>query len=225
MELSMTRATAFACWRLGDRGPMETLLDEFADKRRTASMSRSELMQHYFNLGYTFNMIRRHREALRAYRSCVILYKGDTLKQENWGQIAQYNIACIHAMTGNVRAGIRALHRAIDLLYLDDRWMTLDGDLDNLRGDPRFSLCMARIMMRRADQMDSQSFLVQLNHEKALDHLTEAVDRGLSLSHWVEADPLYKPLRSSPAYRKLVGRLLARAVLRGLGLGGPRPGE
>jgi HEAT repeat protein len=214
--LSKTRACAFACWKLGNRGPIRIFL-RYMVTRRARFGDRETRMSHHFDLGYTYNMILRTEEALAEYEKCVRLYRSHPQGQNRTPLIAQYNIACLYAMQKNVSAGLRALALSVDLGYDDYSWMQKDGDLLSLQADPRFDLVMARIFIKRARTFGRHEIFNTINLEEALEHVQRAVDRGLLPCHWIGADNDYKLLRSLEGYPLLAFRMALRALRKSLG--------
>ncbi len=58
--------------------------------------------------------------------------------------VAVYNLACSHALTGQVNEALDALERAWDLGYRDPEHMRRDRDLAALQGLARFQLLLRR---------------------------------------------------------------------------------
>lgn len=56
-----------------------------------------------------------------------------------------YNLACSYALTGSVDEAFAALEQAVLTGYDGYDWMREDGDLESLRGDPRFETLLARM--------------------------------------------------------------------------------
>ena len=56
-----------------------------------------------------------------------------------------YNLACSLALTGSHDEAFEALASAVDLGYDDVDHLRADGDLDALRGDPRFATLLERL--------------------------------------------------------------------------------
>jgi serine/threonine protein kinase/tetratricopeptide (TPR) repeat protein len=56
-----------------------------------------------------------------------------------------YNLGCIHALAGNVEEAIDCLERAAAGGLLQKGWYEHDGDLDPLRGHPRFKALLERM--------------------------------------------------------------------------------
>ena len=56
-----------------------------------------------------------------------------------------YNLACSHALVGNLDAALNALDRSISIGYDDLDHLTRDADLDPIRDDARFKAMVARI--------------------------------------------------------------------------------
>jgi tetratricopeptide (TPR) repeat protein len=52
--------------------------------------------------------------------------------------LAHYNLACSYALLKRPDQAIKALRQAIELGYVDFRYMREDHDLDSIRHDPRF---------------------------------------------------------------------------------------
>ena len=57
-----------------------------------------------------------------------------------------YNLACSYSLTGRSDESFQALHRAIELGYRDFQWMLRDKDLEQIRGDQRFSALLKKIL-------------------------------------------------------------------------------
>jgi hypothetical protein len=49
-----------------------------------------------------------------------------------------YNLACSHALNGDVARAAKALEKALALGYRDFKWLAKDPDLRRLRKDPRY---------------------------------------------------------------------------------------
>lgn len=67
-----------------------------------------------------------HERSLEVDRRLVRLAPDD--------EVAHYNLACNLALAGQTREGLQQLRRALELGYRDFRYLTMDGDLDALRG-------------------------------------------------------------------------------------------
>ncbi len=64
--------------------------------------------------------------------------------------VAQYNLACVHAVLGNVDKAIDILEQLLPRSSVYHiKWFTHDSDLDNLRDDPRFRKLLAEAMKER----------------------------------------------------------------------------
>jgi HEAT repeat protein len=221
------RACAFACWCLGNPRPIRRVIEELGKLLQPDdSREPGSLVLTYFNLGYTHNMIKEPDKALAYYRRCVFLEKARVQRERgNTGSTAQYNIACIHALRGEVDKAIEALCRAADLGYEDAKWTRKDGDLDNIKADPRFHLAQSRIWVRKAVREWHGGPGGQLKNRpqarrdltNALDVLREAVDAGLSPAHWIGGDPAFAFLRNQRDLRADYMVLALRMHLRALG--------
>lgn len=54
--------------------------------------------------------------------------------------LVAYNLACLESMNGEIESAFEWLTYAVDSGYADPAWMLEDTDLENLRGDDRFTL-------------------------------------------------------------------------------------
>jgi beta-lactamase regulating signal transducer with metallopeptidase domain/tetratricopeptide (TPR) repeat protein len=91
----------------------------------------------WFNYGYTSLQARDFQNAVNAFRKTASMeYKPGT---------SAYNIACAHALQGNVDAAFEWLQRAEASGFKLAQYLDEDEDLDALRGDPRFKALSARL--------------------------------------------------------------------------------
>ncbi|MFO0984013.1 MAG: hypothetical protein U1E76_20220 [Planctomycetota bacterium] len=65
--------------------------------------------------------------------------------------VSHYNLACSHALLGQIDAAFAALERAIANGYQDCEHLEHDRDLGALRGDPRYQALCARLRSNPAD--------------------------------------------------------------------------
>ncbi|HUU10678.1 MAG TPA: hypothetical protein VM431_09085 [Phycisphaerae bacterium] len=89
------------------------------------------------HLGYLYTQVRRHRDALLIDQRLVALRPRDP--------VAFYNLACSHALLGQVKRGFDTLRRAIALGYREFDHMQGDEDLANLRRDPQWAELLGTI--------------------------------------------------------------------------------
>jgi len=82
-------------------------------------------------LGCLYTNAARHQDALAVDRRVVALRPRDA--------VAHYNLACSYSNLGRINHGFKALKRALALGWRDVDHMQEDGDLENLRRDPRWS--------------------------------------------------------------------------------------
>ena len=75
-----------------------------------------------------------HHKALELDRRLVQLRPVDA--------VAQYNLACSLAQTGDSESAIDSLQKAMTLGYLDFAQIEIDADLDPVRDHPRFQSLM-----------------------------------------------------------------------------------
>lgn len=57
-----------------------------------------------------------------------------------------YNLACSHALLGQVDDAFTALHTAVERGYRNVEWMTQDEDLQSVHNDPRFKQLLATLV-------------------------------------------------------------------------------
>lgn len=71
-----------------------------------------------------------HARALRAYE--------DALRLNPESREAHYGMACAYSLMNDPGHALGHLERAIELKYVDRAFIERDGDLDNIRNEPRF---------------------------------------------------------------------------------------
>ncbi|MDB6017247.1 MAG: Tetratricopeptide 2 repeat protein [Pedosphaera sp.] len=64
--------------------------------------------------------------------------------------LVQYNLACSYSLTGNFNQAIAALEKALNLGYLDFKWLAQDPDLSELRQHPLYKNIRAKIRRMKA---------------------------------------------------------------------------
>lgn len=75
-----------------------------------------------------------NNDALNEAKSCLL--SQITLVPDNC--VAYYNLACAHSLLQNVKDGLNALKKSVELGYNDFEHMTTDADLTNLFKEPEF---------------------------------------------------------------------------------------
>ena len=73
---------------------------------------------------------RNYGEALIALQKALRITPGDV--------DPYYNLACLHAIKGEIRQGLAHLSRAVSIDRSVRDWAKRDTDLENLRGVPEF---------------------------------------------------------------------------------------
>lgn len=135
--------------RLGDRGPVDKRLADIAAKMtelKKPDMSPQDLRawaEGYRTQATVAQMIHDTDAAIRYYESFVSTVEPlkDKLGAQNTEgdfQNTYYNLACLYALKGDVEGGFKALEKAFAAGYDNYKWANTDGDLTNLRKDPRF---------------------------------------------------------------------------------------
>ena len=128
---------------------------------------RSEIVvdaKHFYDRARQFHKIGRLKNARRLYQKALMLDKGHVYALNNLGVICiqegnysearknleravrlrpeyvdpHYNLACLHAVRGEVKRALDYLKRAVSLDKSVRGWARNDGDLQNLRGVPGF---------------------------------------------------------------------------------------
>jgi tetratricopeptide (TPR) repeat protein len=81
-------------------------------------------------LGHCYLALGRYRESIAAFMTCLDLgYRN---------LHSMYNLACVHARSGDLETALQWLASAYRAGYIDDAHVRTDSDLDPLRSDPRF---------------------------------------------------------------------------------------
>jgi len=89
------------------------------------------------NLGNLYTKRGDYAKGLEVDRRLVQLRPDDA--------IVHYNLACSMSLMGEIEGAFAELKLAVDLGYNDLDYILSDGDLDNIRKDPRFSEFIDRI--------------------------------------------------------------------------------
>ncbi|MBB3915391.1 adenylate/guanylate cyclase domain-containing protein [Rhizobium fabae] len=96
-----------------------------------------------------------------AHRGALALaHLGDAARARDWAAralaidpddiVAQYNLACVHSVLGDVDKAIDLLERLLpNSSVYHIKWFNNDSDLDNIRHDPRFQKLLAAAMTQR----------------------------------------------------------------------------
>jgi hypothetical protein len=135
--------------RLGDRGPVDKQLADIEGRMKELKkpdMPAQELRawaEGYRTMATIGQMIHDTDAAIRYYDSYIATI--EPLKEKLGAQAvagslqnAYYNRACLHSLKGNVDGGLKDLEAAFAAGYDDYKWANTDGDLANLRKDPRW---------------------------------------------------------------------------------------
>jgi len=88
------------------------------------------------SLGELYTKVGRYEDGLQVDLELTRLYPREALV---W-----YNLGCSFALLSHKEEALAALAKAIDLGYVDARWMCKDEDLESLREDPRFKILIRR---------------------------------------------------------------------------------
>jgi len=103
------------------------------------------------------DILKRHPDYVEVLSLLGALYTGNkmyaeglkvderlaTLKEDD--PIVHYNLACSYSLLNQPNRAFEALERAIAQGYRDADHMDKDGDLDNVRGDPRYDRATSKM--------------------------------------------------------------------------------
>ena len=89
-----------------------------------------------------------HRKGLETDEKITRLCPGDP--------VAHYNLACSHALLGQLDAAMESLKKSLALGYRDLRHLEQDKDLENLRKDSRLRELLSRFFPPKADRTSNQ---------------------------------------------------------------------
>jgi len=92
--------------------------------------SSPNYVEPLLTLGNLYTLRGEYRKGLEIDRRLVKLRPEDS--------IVRYNLACSLSLIADLEASLRELRKAIELGYNDTEYMQKDGDLANVRQDPRF---------------------------------------------------------------------------------------
>jgi tetratricopeptide (TPR) repeat protein len=132
--------------RLGDRGPVDKILADYAAKMETLKkpeMSPAETVswaEGYYRSALIAQSIHDTDAAIKFYESFLVAI--EPVREKLAGRIkldgCHYNLACLYSLKNEIDAAIGALEKAFAAGYNDFQWAGKDGDLANVRKDPRF---------------------------------------------------------------------------------------
>jgi tetratricopeptide (TPR) repeat protein len=88
-------------------------------------------------LGLCFQRLGLYQRALRTYE--------EALRRNPDAKEVHYGIACTYALAGDPAHALPHLEHAAEHGYVDRDYMERDGDLDNVRDEPKFREILSRI--------------------------------------------------------------------------------
>ena len=88
-------------------------------------------------MGLCFQRLGLYQRALRSYEEALRLNPG--------AKEVHYGLACTHSLMNDPGHAMGHLERAIQLDYVDRDYIEKDGDLDNIRNEPRFQEMVSRL--------------------------------------------------------------------------------
>jgi len=128
----------FTLAKLGDMHYANQLINSYREYIQKNPDNPQAQAEGYSALAHAYARLEKQEEAIDCYKKAI------DLNPEN-AYIHYYNMACAYSVMKRVEEGLEALKKAIDNGYDDHDWMMLDGDLNNLRKDPRFKKLVERI--------------------------------------------------------------------------------
>ena len=101
----------------------------------------------HFHLGITYVNTQEYDRSIRSFEKVIQLDPTEAA--------AYYNIACCYSLMGNVDEAVKWLAQSVERGFNDYQHMDQDGDLDNMRTDPRYQ--QLREQARQAWETEAQS--------------------------------------------------------------------
>jgi tetratricopeptide (TPR) repeat protein len=140
------RRALYTLARLGDRGPVDRMLAGIASKMEEAKkpdMTPQETRswaEGYYLMALHAQNIHDSELAIKHYESFIGTVEAikDKLTQKDDLSGTYYNLACLYSLKGDVETGLKHLDKSFESGYENYKWANTDGDLANLRKDPRF---------------------------------------------------------------------------------------
>lgn len=120
----------FTLAKLGDTAMSDMLIANYKRYIEGAEEDAAKA-EGYSRLAHAYARLNRNEDAIDCYKKVIEL-------EPEMASMSYYNMACAYSVLKRVDDGIEAIRKAIEAGYDDYDWMQLDGDLNNLRKDPRF---------------------------------------------------------------------------------------
>ncbi|MHC4598841.1 MAG: TPR end-of-group domain-containing protein [Planctomycetota bacterium] len=131
----------FTLAKLGDMHFANRLIESIRDAMDRAPDNPAVQAQGWGQLAHAYARLENQDKAIECYRNAI---KADP---ENAGS-HYYNMACAFSVMKRIDEAIEALEKAVENNYDDYDWMQMDGDLKNLRKDPRFKALLKKLKER-----------------------------------------------------------------------------
>lgn len=128
----------FTLAKLGDRHLADVMLENIKKLFDQAKGNPQMQAQIYGELAHIYARLEMQREAIDSYKKAIEL-------DSEHAYMHYYNMACAFSVMNRIDEGLDALKKAIEHGYEDYDWMMLDGDLNNLRKDPRFKKIVEKL--------------------------------------------------------------------------------
>ena len=104
---------------------------------RKITEDNPEIGPAWMGLGLALNGDDRLEDAIEAYQGA--------LETDYRAAVMHYNVACAYSRLNRPDEAFAELDKALELGFTNRRMLEGDGDLDNLRSDPRFAVVLIRV--------------------------------------------------------------------------------
>jgi hypothetical protein len=143
----MAQRIVYTMARLGDRSIVDKHLAKIAsemEKLKKPEMTPQETRAWaagYFQTALVLQNIHDTDAAIKAYEQYIAALEPvkDKLGPKGGAtELDYYNLACLYSLKGDVDNGLKNLEKSFAAGYANYKWLATDGDLTNLRKDPRY---------------------------------------------------------------------------------------
>jgi SagB-type dehydrogenase family enzyme len=117
-----------------------------------------------------------------------------------------YNVACAHALLGNPDKAFQSLDRAVEVGYLDIKWLMKDTDLESLRSDDRWKALLTNLQ-ERLDAMED-NFPEQHAEDVMVDLPEPRFDSSVSVETALKNRRSVRTYKNTPLTLSEVSQLL-----------------
>jgi len=135
----LKEAAAVALYRIGHKEPLRQLKDQLETQYKQAQNENRGLVLARYGNRYATILARmdREEEVIKVYKSLLNNDLSGNMPR-SYKQLWWYNLACSYAQTNQKKNAMSALRKSVELGYRDHGWLSIDGDLDPIRGMSAF---------------------------------------------------------------------------------------